>query len=281
MKYGIVVDSGCDMAGLAHQAEAIDFSKVALKLDIGDREFIDDDHLDIKTFMDEMYAYKGKTGTAAPSPADWLTAFEKSECVFAITLSSAISGSYASAQVAMRMFLESYPERRIYLIDSKSAGPGQTIFARRLEELMRQNLDFEEIRGKINEYQYHTDVFFVLSSMENLIKNGRINRFTANLAGILGIKILGGATAEGKLELLAKCRGRRAAYDRAIAAMLERNYNGGKVIIAHCFNRELADYVAAEIRMKFHDCAIEIMDTGGLCSYYAERSGIIIGFEKG
>ncbi len=94
MKYGIVVDSACDMTGLAPElVNQIDFTRVPLKLDIGDKEFVDNFDLNIEEFMKEMSAYDGKTGSAAPSPHDWLKAYEKSECVFAITITWTISGS--------------------------------------------------------------------------------------------------------------------------------------------------------------------------------------------
>ncbi|MGI6027800.1 MAG: DegV family protein [Candidatus Heteroscillospira sp.] len=279
MKYGIVVDSGCDLRVPPAGEGLIDFTRVPLKLDIGEQQFVDDFDLDVPGFMAAMYAHKGRTGSAAPSPHTWLSAYEKSENVFVITITGSLSGSFASAQVAAKMFREQYPERNIYLIDSKSAGAEISLLAHRLAELMLEGLEFSAIRSHINEYQRRTYLLFALQSMENLIKNGRVSRLAGNIAGILGIKILGIASDEGTLELLHKLRGKLKVYDKMIAEMLERGYNGGRVIIGHCFNQEAADYLAENIRSRFRDCEIHIMPTSGLCSYYAERGGILLGFE--
>lgn len=280
MKYGIVVDSGCDITSLGLKAtDKIDFTRVALKLDIGDKEFVDDFNLNIEEFMQAMYAYKGKTGSAAPSPHDWINAYEKSEYIFAITITGALSGSYASAKTALDMFKEEYPGRKIHLIDSKSAGPEITLIVKKLTEYMSQDMSFEDIVTNIDAYCKRTNLLFVLKSLDNLVKNGRISKFAGSIAGILGIKILGTATPEGEFGLLQKCRGKMTAYDKLIEEMLTRQYSGGKVTISHCFALDTAEYIASNLKKKFPNCEIEIMPTSGLCSYYAEQGGILVGFE--
>lgn len=280
MKYGIVVDSACDLTSLEKKAtHKIDFTRVALKLDIGDQEFIDDSNLDVQDFMKAMYAYKGKTGSAAPSPQDWINAYEKSEYIFAITITSALSGSYASAKTALDMFKEQYPNRKIHLIDSKSTGPEMTLIVRKLTEYMSQDMAFEDIVKNIDAYCQRTNLLFVLRSLDNLVKNGRISKLTGNIAGILGIKLLGTATQTGDLGVVQKCRGKMTAYNQLIEEMLTRQYNGGKVTIAHCFALDTAEYIASNLKEKFPNCDIEIMPTGGLCSYYSEQGGVLVGFE--
>lgn len=280
MQYGIVVDSGADMKGLKPEfANKIDFTRVPLKLDVGEKEFVDDCNLNIDDFMKEMYAYKGKTGSAAPSPQTWLNAFEKSEYVFAISITGQLSGSYSSARTGMNMFKEQYPNRKIHLIDSKSAGPGLTLIAEQLASYIEQGLDFETICEKIDAYCQRTHLLFVLKSLDNLVKNGRVSKLEGKLAGLLGIKILGTASTEGNFELLQKGRGKLLIYDKMIQEMLARNYNGGKVVIAHCFAQDVVDYIIDKIRSQFPNSIIETMPTSGLCSYYAEVGGVMLGFE--
>lgn len=281
MKYGIVVDSGCDLLSLREEvADKIDFSRAALKLDIGEKEFIDSLDLNIEEFMKEMYSYKGKTGSAAPSPDEWLKAYEKSENVFAITITGTLSASYSSAKIGMELFKERYPNRNIYLIDSKSTGPEMSLIVRKLTEYISEDMEFESICKKIEEYRTHTHLLYVLESLDNLVKNGRVSRLKASMAGILGIKMLGIASEEGTVELLHKCRGKMAVYDKAITEMLDRNYHGGRIVIAHCFANDVANYIVSKIREKYLDSDIEIMKTSGLCSYYAEKGGLLIGFES-
>lgn len=282
MKYGVVVDSGCDMRSLRPEAEGkYDFTRVALKLDIGEKVFVDDLDLNIEEFMNEMYSYKGKTGSAAPSPEDYLNAFEKSEQVFVITITGTLSASYSSAKIGVELFQERYPDRNVHVIDSKSTGPEMTLLVRKLTELFEQNLSFEEIVSKITEYHENTThLLFILQNLDNLVKNGRVSKLKASMAGILGIKMLGRASQEGTLELLHKCRGKLTAYDKAIKEMYATDYNGGRVVIAHCFAQEIAQYIAATIKKDFPNADIEIMSTSGLCSYYSEQGGILIGYES-
>lgn len=155
-----------------------------------------------------------------------------------------------------------------------------SLIVRKLTEYMMDNMAFEDICKNIDEYCKHTNLLFILESLDNLVKNGRISRLKASMAGILGIKILGIASEEGTIDLLHKCRGKMAVYDKAIKEMLEKNYQGGRVVIAHCFASEVSNYVVSKIRDKFPDCDIEIMKTSGLCSYYAEKGGLLIGFES-
>ncbi|WP_040213181.1 DegV family protein [Clostridium polynesiense] len=280
MKFGIVVDSGCDITNIEMVSnEKIEFNRAALKLQVGDKEFIDDFNLNVKEFMKEMTEYKGKTGSAAPSPGDWYKFYEQSDNVFAVTITGALSGSYASAQVAKNMLLEKHPEKNIHLIDSKSAGPEITLIVYKLVNLIAQGLEFEEIVEEIEKYRKHTNLLFVLESLDNLVKNGRVSKVQGAMAGLLGIKIMGCASEEGMLEVLKKSRGKLSAYDKAVEEMISRGYKGAKVIISHCFNDERAEYLKSIIKDKYPKAEIKIMATSGLCSYYAEKGGILIGFE--
>ena len=280
MKYGIVVDSGCDLTTLNQTLNQIDFTRVPLKLDIGDKVFIDDFNLDIESYMKDMYAYKGKTGSAAPSPQAWFEAYEKSDYIFAISITSTLSGSYASAKTAYDMFKEQHPDKKIHLIDSLSAGPEISLIAEKLVSYIESDMDFETICAHIDAYCKQTHLLFVLKSLDNFIKNGRVSKVKGTLAGLLGIKLLGVASQQGDLELLQKCRGKLTAYENLKDEMLARGYKGGKVIIAHCFALELAEFLSTTLHELFPNCAIEIMPTSGLCSYYAEQGGILVGFES-
>ncbi len=280
MKYGIVVDSGCDLTGLWEETpKDIDFTRVPLSLDIGGKTFVDDFNLDIPAFMDEMYAYKGKTGSAAPSPDAYLSAFEKSENVFVVTITGTLSASFSSSKIAADIFKEKFPCRKIHNIDSKSTGPEISLLVKKLTELISRGLEFEEICDKIDEYHRGTHLLFVLESLSNLVKNGRVSKVAGAIAGALKIKALCVAGVGGTIDLIEKMRGKTKIYDQMMKEMLKMGYNGGRIIISHCFNPEIVEYMTKIIRSHFPKCHIEVMKTSGLCSYYSERGGLLIGFE--
>lgn len=280
MKFGIVADSGCDMKHLRDDAPAgIDFTRVALHLDVGGKTFVDDIDLDVTTFMKEMYAYSGKTGSAAPSPDAFFRAYEKSENVFVVTITSALSASYSSSIVAEEMFKAEYPDRKIHVLDSKSTSSEMSLIVRKLTELIDQGLEFEEIASQIDAYSQKTSLLFVLQSLSNLVKNGRVSKLAGGVAGVLGIKALGFANERGEIIVRNKSRGKTKIYDICIADMQELGYKGGRVVVTHCNNMPMVEYVSDKILAMYPDCDIEVLTTSGLCSYYAEEGGVLVGFE--
>ena len=129
-------------------------------------------------------------------------------------------------------------------------------------------------------YQAHTHLFFALESMHNLAQNGRVSKLAATMASVLGIRAIGQASAEGMLEMLGKCRGVRKVRQFMLSEMVELGYKGGKVRIGHCQNAALALEFCAEIRQRFPEAEVRSYPLRGLCSYYAERGGIMLGFES-
>lgn len=279
MKFLIVTDSACDKKTM-DEANDLRYERVPLILRVGDKEYMDDDDLDVMAFLKASEDYAGASGSAAASPEAWMKAYEQADYIFAITITSALSGSYQSAVIGKEMLLEKYPEKKVHVIDSLSAGPGLTILAEEINRLVGEGLEFDEIVQKITEYQKNTKLLFVLESMDNLVKNGRVSALKARMAGIFGIRILGIASEEGTLELLHKCRGPEAAIKKMIEVMKEKGYKGGKVIIGNCDIEEKAIAIKNMLRTDYPDCDVEIMPCGGLCSFYAQRHGIMLGFEQ-
>ena len=116
--------------------------------------------------------------------------------------------------------------------------------------------------------------------MRNLAQNGRVSKLAATMASVLGIRAIGQASAEGMLEMLGKCRGVRKVRQFMLDEMVELGYRGGKVRIGHCQNAALALELCAEIRQRFPEADVRSYPLRGLCSYYAERGGIMLGFES-
>lgn len=278
MKYGIVVDSSCDLRLVPNEKENFIYRRAPLRLRLDDTEWIDDDRLDTSVFMKNL-AECSSSGSAAPSPQEWYQFYMQADEIFAITITSELSGSHNSAAVARQMALEEQPDKKIFLLDSRSTGPEMTLLVYRILECIKKGMRFEQIAAEITEYNKRTRLLFVLESLDNLVKNGRATRLQGIMAGILGIRILGRASIEGTLEILQKCRGKQLVYDKLVKHMLSEGFQGTKVVISHCFQEEMAQYIRDLLRQHFPACQIEIMPTAGLCSYYAERGGILVGYD--
>ena len=276
MKIRIVADSSADLM----TTEDKSIVSVPLKIMTDEKEYIDNEELDIKAMTEDLASYKGKSGSACPGVGDWIDAFGDADWVFAITITSNLSGSYNSARVAKETYEGDYPERRVYVIDSLSTGPEMQIIVEKLQELIQDGKNFDEICLSIQAYQKRTFLLFCLKSLTNLANNGRVSPAVAKIAGILGIHVIGRASEEGTLEQKDKVRGERKAIPSILSNMKKMGYKGGKVIIDHCFNENAAKQLKELIRMEFKHADIRIGTTKGLCSFYAEQGGLLIGFES-
>ena len=285
MKWAVVTDSSSDMAGLKEQIKEetnghILFDTVALKIEAGDVEFIDDENLDTENMVDYLKSYQGKTGSASPSPQEWYDIFEQADMCIAITITGAMSGSYRSACAAKDMIAEDYPDKKIYVMDSMSTGPELMLLTRRAITYAMEDIDFDTMVKRMNNYKKMTHLYFVLETMDNLIKKGRVDKFEAGVASMLGIKVMGRASSEGTLEVVKKSRGKTKVYDKLIEDMLEYGYIGGNVIISHCHNEAMAGYLKLKIIEKYPESHVTIVNTGGLCSFYAQERGVLVGYER-
>ena len=92
------------------------------------------------------------------------------------------------------------------------------------------------------------------------------------------IRAKGQASEEGTLEMLGKCRGARKTQELLLSEMVRLGYRGGSVRIGHCRNAAFALELCTEIRRRFPGAEVKSYPLRGLCSYYAEHGGIMLGF---
>ena len=275
MNYKIVSDSSSDLLRL----DGIPFSSVPLKIITDEKEYIDDGSLNVDEMIADLQKYKGLSKSACPNTAEWMDAFEACDGVFCVTITSNLSGSYNSACLALKEYLETHPQKKGYVIDTLSVGPESNLIIEKLCELISLGLEFEEIKERIIKYKNSTHLIFCLDSLRNLANNGRVSPAVAKIAGILGIRIVGKASLEGTLEITNKTRGSAKAHADIIRNMLSAGFRGGKVHIHHCQNPEAAEFVKNAIKSQFAEAQITVRETRALCSFYAEAGGLLVGFE--
>lgn len=250
-----------------------------LKIITREKEYVDTPKLDVPKMLRELKEYKGTSGSACPGIEDWLNAFDDSDMVLGVSLSSGISGCYNSAMIAAQEYLEQRPDAKIYILDSLSTGPELELLLEQYEELVSDGLSFEEIREGIQDYLHHTHLVFSLASLDSFVKNGRVNPLVGKAVGILGLHIVGKASDEGTLEPMHKCRGEKKSLTQLLKSIKELGYQGGKVRISHSYNLLAADAFADMLRSEFPEVDVSITRNRGLCCYYAEEGRILVGFE--
>ena len=276
MRWIIVTDSACDGGYLGSSYVAC--LRVPFALMVGEREYMDDEGLDIGQLMHDMEHSGAPLKSACPSPRAWCRAFEQGDYIIAITISAYLSGSYNSAISGRRMCLEKYPDKKIFVLDSKSAGPGQGILARKAAEYIKENMTYRLIIDRLSELTEHMHTTFALSSFKNLIKNGRVSHLQGIMAEKLGIWGIGTGDRQGRISMKAKVRGTKRMLQHIIKDIRVHGSSVDMVMISHCDNEETATELKYFLQEQCPGLEIQISPTGGLCSSYAERGGIIVAY---
>ncbi len=272
----IVTDSASDMLML----DGIEFACVPYKIITEENEYEDTPELDVKRMMRELSEYRGSSSTVSPNAHDWFGAFGASENIFCVCATGALSGSYGAAMTAAEIYKDSFPERNIYVLNSFSAGAEIELIVHRLCELVKQGMEFDKVCAAIEKYVKSTELLFVLVSMKNFASEGKVNPFSAKTAEFLGARTVGRASNAGGIELLQRCRGEVRALEAAVEQMVALGYGGKRVRIGHCFNENGAKNLRALIKIKYPKAHISIYRLRGICSYYAELGGLLVGFER-
>lgn len=277
MKWGIVTDSSCDLMTLEAPAQDTALSSVPFAFHMDGKEHIDLPDMDMEAFVAEMEQCH-TSHSACPAPAAWCDAFAQAEQNIAITISSQLSGSFNSANTAREMTAHEHPQTKVEIIDSCSTGPTIALLVRHINQLIQKGLPFDHVVQQAKAYGKSLHTLFALSSFGNLVRNGRVSRTVGLLASALNFRIIGIGSPEGKIEMKEKVRGEKKMLSAMVKDMYENHFSGGIVAISHCLNRRLALDLADKIRETWNSAQIIIMPTRGLCSYYAERNGLIVSY---
>ena len=276
MNYKVVSDSSSNVLTMGTPC----FASVPMKVR-AEKEYIDDEKLDLAGMVEDLKNHKGTSGSACPSVGEWLDAFGDADVVFGTTMSKGLSGSYNAACEAARMYMEENPGKYAYIFNTLSAGPQQAFLNEKVLELAEQGLEPEVIKEKAMEYYKNTHILFCLESMMNLARNGRTSMAVAKIAGMLGIRVCGDVQA-GMITPVHKPRGAKKTTQTLVEMMKERGfYDGAQLRIAHCFGQQQAQDLADAIVAEFPNARITVEPTTALCSFYAEAGGLMIGFEGG
>ena len=280
MIWNIITDSSCDLSLQQPQelGEEIRYYSVPFIITAGTEDFVDDDRIDIDMLVDAMEHEKKASHTACPSPAIWADHFRREGNSIAITISRELSGSYNSAVSAQHLVRDELPDQNIAIINSISAGAGLVLTVRKICEHIRAGKSFSEVVRLSEEIAAEKRTIFALCSFDNLIKNGRMSPIAGFVAKRLGFWGIGIGTQQGKISIKGKVRGAKKALYSIIEDMKEWGKPVHHVVISHCQNREMAEHLRDEILSRWKGIPVEIHPTRGLCSYYAERHGLIVSY---
>ena len=278
----ILADSCCDLSPeLLKKTQA----KIApLTITIDDTHYVDDGTVDIPPYLAAMKASKNPVRSACPSPdlyAEDIRATE-GDC-FIVTLSAKLSGSHNAASLGMQLAQEDLPEKKVHVFDSESASAGETYIALMIHDLIAAGRSFEQIVELVEEKIRSMHTLFVLDSLDNLVKNGRISKTVALLANVLSIRLLMSDDGHGAIKNISKARGIKGALSQMVETC--RKHTEGlaaasqRLVISYCNCPERARQVRDMIREKCPAIGEIVMTpTSALSSMYANDGGVVIAY---
>lgn len=278
----ILADSCCDLSPeLLKKTQA----KIApLTITIDDTHYVDDGTVDIPPYLAAMKASKNPVRSACPSPdlyAEDIRATE-GDC-FIVTLSAKLSGSHNAASLGVQLAQEDMPEKKVHVFDSESASAGETYIALMIHDLIAAGKSFEQIVELVEEKIRSMHTLFVLDSLDNLVKNGRISKTVALLANVLSIRLLMSDDGHGAIKNISKARGIKGALGQMVETC--RKHTEGlatasqRLVISYCNCPERARQVRDMIREKCPAIGEIVMTpTSALSSMYANDGGVVIAY---
>ena len=278
----ILADSCCDLSPELLKKTQAKISPMTITID--DTHYVDDGTVDIPPYLAAMKASKNPVRSACPSPdlyAEDIRATE-GDC-FIVTLSAKLSGSHNAASLGVQLAQEDLPEKKVHVFDSESASAGETYIALMIHDLIAAGKSFEQIVELVEEKIRSMHTLFVLDSLDNLVKNGRISRTVALLANVLSIRLLMSDDGHGAIKNISKARGIKGALGQMVETC--RKHTEGlaaasqRLVISYCNCPERARQVRDMIREKCPAIGeIILTPTSALSSMYANDGGIVIAY---
>lgn len=276
MSYKIIIDSCGEF--IEKWKEDPRFESVPLTLNVGGETIIDDDSFDQISFIKKVAACPECPKSACPSPERYMKAYDcEEDHVYAVTLSSELSGSYNSAVLGKNLFLEEKPEKKVHVFNSRSASVGETLIGMKIQECEEMGFSFEETVEKVEAYIEEQHTFFVLDDLETLRKNGRLSKVKSLVASALKIKPVMGSTPEGTICQLDQARGINKALVKMVQHIVEKAENSQDKVLAisHCNCKDRAELLKNALLEKIDVKEVVILDTAGVSTMYANNGGVI------
>ena len=277
MSFKIVVDSCCDLTASMLKDPA--FVKVPLTIRSNGSTFVDDETFDQADLLWAMRQSEEAPSTSCPSPQAYLDAYQGADDIYVVTLSALLSGSHNSAEQARLLMEEDHPEVNVHVFNSCSAAAGELLVAMAIHRLASTDMPFKRVVTEVEQFIYQMQTMFVLESLENLRKNGRLTKLQSVITGALKIKLFMGATPEGEICKL----GQALTVKQALTKMVDKiasdaAHVGRTLAICHCNCLDRAFQVKSMLEAKCKFAHILITEAGGVTSVYAYDGGIVVAY---
>ena len=280
MSYIILMDSCGDCSEELKASGRL--ASIPLRIRVDDEVFVDDGQLDRELLLQKIAACKKRLQSSCPSPGDYLAEYEKhaGQRIYVVTGTSALTGSYNSARVALQLYLDACPNAQIALFDSRPASAGEGLTAQQIFSCEQAGLDFAAVQHKVAAFIAGEKTRFVLEDLSFLQKSGRLTGIKSLIAEKLHILPLLAATPEGTICQTGQARG----FARALAKLAEQvaaDLKGrpAELFLSHCSCPERAEALSTLLQEKLPQLPPpKILCTGGISTLYAGRGGLVVSY---
>jgi DegV family protein with EDD domain len=277
MSFKIIVDSCCDLT--AAMLATGHFIQVPLTIQVGDTSIVDDRTFDQADLLWRMRECEQAPKTACPSPSQYMDAFDcNADDIYVVTLSALLSGSHNSAQQARQLWLEERPGN-IHVFNSCSASAGEVLIALKIQQLAASGLPFQQVVLETSHFISSMNTLFVLESLDNLKKNGRLTRLQSLVTSTLKLKLLMGATPEGEICKRGQAMSMKQALSKMVGLMAaDANHVGRLLCISYCNCLERAFALKELVLKSCQFREIVLCETAGISTVYANDGGIVAAY---
>lgn len=278
MSFKIVVDSCCDLTPQMLKDPC--FVKVPLTIRSNGSTFVDDETFDQKDLLESMRASEEAPSTACPSPQAYLDAYgDDVDDIYVVTLSAQLSGSHNCAEQARMLMEEEHPDINVHVFNSCSAAAGEAMVALTVKELAESGLPFKHVVREAQAFIARIKTYFVLETLENLRKNGRLTKLQAVVTSALKIKLFMGGTPEGEICKLGQALSVKQALGKMVDKILsDPDHEGRTAAICHCNCPERANQLKETLLSRCKFAKVLILEAGGITSVYANNGGIVVSY---
>ena len=275
----IITDSCSDLP--KEILENYNIGVVPLEIRFDDKSYLDGIEITNAEFYSMMKEHERLPKTASPSPQQFIKEFEKTEDdILVITISSGLSSTYNSAVIAKEAYEKDNKDKKVHVIDSLSASVGEGLIVLKAAQMASQNMNIDELANYLKQCAKEGQIFFLLDTLENIIKGGRIGKVTGHVATLLSIKLIMKSDGHGVVDLAEKIRGSNRAFKRLVDIIGENGTNFENKILAishaNCYAKALK--YKNMIKEKYRFKQIIITTIGATIGTYSGEGGILVSF---
>ena len=294
----IIPDTSCDLIReLRERFDIVDYIKGIVYFPDGHSEpsDLDWERYNPQEYYESMTDKKTLYKTALAPIGDIIKTFEtqlmQGKDILCITISSALSGTFQTCEMAARELAPKYPERKIVCVDSLRYSTALSLLVIMAAQKRKSGATLEETAAFIEENKHCVHQIGPMDDLFFLCKTGRISNFKAFFGTLVGINPMADFNRHGLSEVLAKFKGKKAAFDAVIKYMRKTIINPEEQIIfvAHSNREKAATALRDMIEKEFHPKEIIINHVGmscgasigpGLCAAFYYGTEISEGLEK-